>query len=945
MKLLVLSLAIVIKCLCLFFFLPLLANANGTVVHHQKHGTIILSTDQFSQKQHDDEAISLEWNFALESVFTLNLFLTRPCSINSQQSILVYEGMSPIQGYYHCKITTTENRGSLQVISEGELLDSLSYVETSEENIPWTVIIKRSANDTKERDNLITTPLGTIPSTIKPEIFHGGGSGYPGQPYDPKQRKKGERFVTELGIGIVATLVSVSQKNDENESGIISIRISSEQGDFYDIISFKEWLDLKKEGKAHLTGLMEFLQTTHQRYSDSVALIEQILEGQDQDIIFEKDDEYLSELINNLKPPRQIQIVVSNSPEIVYLGGKKKGKAKTTVPKDSSGSHQEFSSDSTQPSGPSGSQASHTDEDSLQPPPPPPSEESLAATQVDATELDIYNIVLLSGNHVSVITPQFITALYSADLLPWSQTLNLLDATAANGHFSSEKGLQIFNSVIAIVNSYHDVEKKLLFLRLLHTYLRINSRESFLKRLKENTPPKHHASIAGFFEFSPSLFNASSYNALKKLITLSLLIPGKAEQLLGRFSRQNDYYFQPIFQVILMLEEINLTEDLRVCWQYLKGLLETDGFTSIARISEDIRKRIINFEDELNPTGTPLRGIIGLECMLDNTLLSNAGDRDTNTPVLTRFHCLTPEFKVAHMLAHDIIEYNSFNYDLFEKRFDEKSFDEILLTLALLVHKLHKKGKINSHQYQISIDFLKMHYEVSRGTYPEKIITRSALALALGIKITVSPENSTIHYFNIISKHNGYQRYSLFKALIKELNSVYQFFNRSTAQQLSELLKALEKNVVEIGAGHGMLSEILETTGFSVLETTDLESKFFPLFKNRVTRASAINTIEKHGESVVYIVASPDAGMMEEILRSDQKIMILQIGSALQTLIKQSAKTCYQIPLRMDAFNPIYSTQETSLLLINFDESQQKSTEEKVPLEFRVTAKNDRKKK
>lgn len=894
------------------------ATAGQTIIHHQAHGTLIIHTEKPSAIL-QSENLSVQWSFPQTTVVSLNLLLTHPGKLLTRDTSTTVQHDSMPPGGYRYQITTTTKKGGIDLTTEGRLLGDHSYVETIASNTPWTVVIKRSEKYGYNEAGLVNPFAGlsdATPETIKTQLVSGSSCDeYKG---DPKRKPKGKSAVGE--IGAIATLFGATTSNNNEPAGIIYVIISTDEGEYYDLISFDEWRNLQQSGNANLTGLLNLIRThitEKQEYHDSIGLIDNILERQEQGITFERDNHLLSSLLNELKPPRQIEILAADSPPLVYLGKKKNGATA------SGGSDKEKSK--TPPATHAGTSKKESTtlpslsrEDEI-PPPPPPGATALTKPARIVSELDIKEIIISSGTHVQITQLPFIMQLFSANLLPWSIMIELASQAGVSARNGDVMAVALLNTIISIASQSGKLETKLLFLRLLHASLLATSNQTRIDALLKAIPGKYHSSVTSRHTFSTKIFREMpSSQILRQLIVYSTLIPGTAEQLLESFSEPPGSPYSIEGRIIELLRDINLPTDLTRCWDHLKQLLSNGMFATVADIPKE-------FTSEIEAVQTRLSSKEGKPFTIP--------DFEFIQPIVSRFSPITPEFRIANALAQSLLKGNQI-----KSKLGNMTVDETLMTLALAVHKLKKDRKISDIQALKLQQFLNMLFQTSRGFLPEVVVSISELALTLGIQETASSIPDTVCYSPThLSASNLIQINALLVALIEPYLKVYQYFNTPAARQLAYLFEHLGRNVVEIGAGHGMLSSALTSIGFSVQATTDLYPLSFPFFRVPIIRKSALKTIKEYGSTPVYIIASPDKNMMKDILASGHKAMFILLGSQMQSILNQAANA-HQIPLVLSDFHPMRLS-HNMVLLLNFDEAEVQEIEGRIPKGFTKKAK------
>ena len=898
-----------VTCFFLFSFIIQCAKAQKTLIYHDGiHNTTAKYALTFLQKNspadNDVTRITLEWDFPESALFTFNLVTTRPCDedLETTQPVLAYA--SKLEGgKYLCKVFTHEKQGRLKLPAGSDLIEPASYIENDSGlwGGAWKVVISRESElPMLTRGSKLYSGNATYPlsgnQALHDNTFQlsGGGGGGQWPPMPPwKGFYPGGEFIS------LATLFKFSGSDQT-----ILVHLSFQEEEYFSSITVAAWLQLEAEGRANFSGLLRFFNERQQAVIDSSVidssvidssvLVAELLRWHDQYVGGEEEvrGEQLS-----FNPPERIDISCYTNSGVVYFGKKKRQSSMAfSAP---SASSKKSQSDKPEQVEKNEESANNNYSDGVGAPPPPDQNQGAVGVTEAVAELDLFKIVPASGLQMAVISPAFISALYGLGVLGWRHSLTL-SAEATSPDYTNDSGRLLIQ--VLVLSGITDFDQKLNFLRLLYIYTVLRYPDK-LEDLKRHIPTKYFESISKPVSLSHLESEADS-SILSRLIVLSALDPESTESLLSRLPylrKATNNSVQMVF-----LEGAKSRRGQREGWDYFYTLFENE---------EGVFKRFFSGLDFVREKVKPSESADGKA--------SQSSSSDILSVLVARFSPLSTEFRLAtHRLDKSDKPYGGY-----------VTYDENLLFMALLTKKMKRTDKINIYQERSINRYLNTLLLLADGGLPEEITTLTEVAEVLGVDLVQNKDDPFCLSFKEKDVGRGVaMSLPLLKWLAGALD-IYQTFNQEAVQDIVQILRALKLDVVEIGAGHGMLSKALKAAGQPVVRVTDKAPPVYPFFSDLVVSQTAQEVMSEFGEKTIFIAASPNEGMMLKVAAGSEKQIVLLIGSLLGARLEEE-ENVRVLPLALTNFSPRMKGQQSELVFVNFDQDEQDEIVKKIPQQY-----------
>ncbi len=260
----------------------------------------------------------------------------------------------------------------------------------------------------------------------------------------------------------------------------------------------------------------------------------------------------------------------------------------------------------------------------------------------------------------------------------------------------------------------------------------------------------------------------------------------------------------------------------------------------------------------------------------------------------------------------------------------------MLMAMSGCMCMLEESREASRQEIEILKEYIIQLKTVSEGKIPAKIPSLTDMAATLNVSIQTAPVTSTVHASGSPKK---VQFLSLFMNFCKHSLEIHELFSKAFGVQLKECLAPLAKNLVEIGAGKGMLSGALAEAGKKVLYTSDLRPPEFTWPSIRVGRNKATTVVNKYGsrfKEVIYLASQCDIGMLESLIRNGKPMFLLQTGNTYEPELAPYKQQLICVNLNLSEYSPRNNLDKVRLLAVNMSRTDAEEMFAKLPDKYRV---------
>ena len=298
---------------------------------------------------------------------------------------------------------------------------------------------------------------------------------------------------------------------------------------------------------------------------------------------------------------------------------------------------------------------------------------------------------------------------------------------------------------------------------------------------------------------------------------------------------------------------------------------------------------------------------------LDNTYVAALQNREGNA-----IHNITEHLFLAEEVTIDT----------------ERPSTQYLLAMMDFVKEMDAQKILPYASLHALVDYIEMLFNISQGVLPEKAISLKEVAELCGVEVSFNPMNEQI---DLDGAGCLVSFFGLAREWLRRTQGVFEVYSKEFVRELADCLQVIDKPLVEIAAGRGMLSAGLIEAGAEVILISDIhpDQPHWPGVK--VNALSALEVIKKYHNSVIYLTGQPSVEMFDDLERINAPCMMLQTGCRYDKRLSEFEKKGMLriFPLHMPSYTIQYPSDDIRLLFFCFPEKQRKEVMSKIPEKYR----------
>ena len=271
-----------------------------------------------------------------------------------------------------------------------------------------------------------------------------------------------------------------------------------------------------------------------------------------------------------------------------------------------------------------------------------------------------------------------------------------------------------------------------------------------------------------------------------------------------------------------------------------------------------------------------------------------------------------------------------------------------LLAIIEYIKMIEATGELATENAAVIKDNLLLLKQLHDENIPRKIDPFFEIAQRVNVNITtrniVDDSGETVRKF-CINAPNDQTHTGVYFACIRDwlvgCLGLYELISQEFAENLTDCLKLLPQNMIEIGAGRGMLSAALAQAGSPVKLTSDIVKPARSWRQIVITAPckadQLVTKVAERGIHAVYLAAQPCIGAVIDIINTGIPLLVLQTGyiNISKLDIYQKQHKLKLLPLSIPGYAGLTKESCVRLLIINTSDAEADYYKGLIPAKYR----------